>query len=271
MASLKLTGMRAILAPIRRVRRGLTPALACEGEMEHWSPLLQTILWVGLIGGIAYRFQKPIHGLLEALTERIKAGSDVTAGPFSVKSMQSLPPPEQAARANKEIAEANEVAHALALPEPQDEVQPITAPAQTPTPTPEFRAQHFQAEDLALRAVQAEFGQPISRQVTGGHDEGFDGAFVLNNRLNIVEIKYVSKSPPKALLQQALHRLQSYVASNNWKSVNIVLVAVVDRTTDIEPTLKRLTAVADESAVPTVARVYALSELQAKFGIVDAG
>lgn len=239
--------------------------------MEHWAPLLQTILWVGLIGGIAYRFHKPIQGLLEALTERIKGGSDVTAGPFSVKSMQSLAVPEQAARANQEIDEANEAAHAPALPAPADEAQPPTPPVSTPAPTPQFRAQYFQAEDLALRAVQAEFGQPISRQVTGGRDKGFDGAFVLNNRLNIVEVKYVAKAPPKALLQQALHRIQSYVASNNWKSVNVVLVAVVDRTTDIEPTLKRLTAVADEASLPTVARVYALSELQAKFGVVDAG
>ncbi|POR11619.1 hypothetical protein [Diaphorobacter sp. LR2014-1] len=243
--------------------------------MEHWGPFLQTLLWVGLIGGIAWRFHKPIQLLLEALTERIKSGSDVTAGPFSVKAMQSLSVPEQAARANQEIEEANALANSPALPAPDDEPVPASPtavpPQATPTPTPQFRAQYFQAEDLALRAVQAEFGQPISRQVSAGPNQHFDGAFVHNNRMNIVEVKYVAKPPPRALLQQVLHRAQSYVLGNNLKSVNLILVAVVDRTSDVEATQKRFMAVADEAAIPTVVRVYALSELQAKFGIVDAG
>ena len=240
--------------------------------MEHWGPLLQTLLWVALIGGIAFRFHKPIQELLEALTERIKSGSDVTAGPFSVKAMQSLSVPEQAARANQEIEEANEVANAPVVPVQAEETPPVPTPAlSTPAPTPQFRAKYFQAEDLALRAVQAEFGQPISRQVSGGGNQQFDGAFVLNNRMNIVEVKYVAKPPPKALLQQVLNRVQSFLSSHNLKSVNLILVAVVDRASDVEATLKRFTATADESSIPTIVRVYALSELQAKFGIVDAG
>lgn len=243
--------------------------------MEHWGPLLQTVLWVVLIGGIAWRFHKPIEQLLEALTDRIKSGSDVTAGPFSVKGLQPLSVQEQAVRANQEIEEANAVANAPAPPAPDDEPDlapaPATPPEPTPTPTPQFRAKYFQAEDLALRAVQAEFGQPINRQVSAGPGQQFDGAFVHSNRLNIVEVKYVSKPPPKALLQQLLHRVQSFVLSHNFKSVNLILVAVVDRTSDVDATLKRFTAIADEASIPTVVRVYALSELQAKFGIVDAG
>jgi len=244
--------------------------------MEHWGPFLQTILWVGLIGGVAWRFHKTIQLLLEALTERIKSGSDVTAGPFSVKTLQTLSVQEQAVRANQEIEEANAVANAPALPPLEDaaasnSIPTPTLPPTTPTPTPQFRAQYFQAEDLAMRAVQAEFGQPISRQVTTGRDQQFDGAFVHNNRMNIVEVKYVSKAPPKAMIQQILRRVESFLISHNLKSVNLILVAVVDRTSDIEATLKRFTAIADESSFPTVVRVYALSELQAKFGIVDAG
>lgn len=244
--------------------------------MEHWGPFLQTVLWVGLIGGIAYRFHTPIQHLLDALTERIKSGSDLTAGPFSVKGMQSLSLPEQAARANEEIEEANAVAHQPQVAEATEESQTPQAsrpapPSPTPMPTPQFRAQYFQAEDLALRAIQAEFGQPINRQVSAGRNQQFDGAFVQNNRMNIVEVKYVAKPPPKAMLQQVLHRVQSFVLSHNFKSVNLVLAAVVDRTSDVEATLKRFTAVADEASIPTIIRVYALSELQAKFGIVDAG
>lgn len=244
--------------------------------MEHWGPFLQTVLWVALIGGMTWRFHKPIQQLLEALTERIKSGSDVTAGPFSVKTMQSLSVPEQAARANQEIEEANALANAPALSAPDDanvEASPsATMPSKaTPIPTPQFRAKYFQAEDLALRAVQAEFGQPISRQVSAGPNQNFDGAFVQNNRINIVEVKYVAKPPPKALLYNVLHRAQSYVLGNNLKSVNLILAVVVDRASDVEATEKRLMAISDEAAIPTVVRVYALSELQAKFGVVDAG
>jgi hypothetical protein len=214
--------------------------------MEHWGPFLQTVLWVGLIGGIAWRFHQPIQQLLEALTERIKSGSDITAGPFSVRTLQSLSVQEQAVRANQEIEEANAAANAPSLPAPDDATASAPAPTTTlppttPAPTPQFRARYFQAEDLALRAVQAEFGEPISRQVSAGPNQQFDGAFVHNNRMNIVEVKYVSKPPPKAMLQQLLHRVQSFILGHNLKSVNLVLVAVVDRTSDVEATLKRFT------------------------------
>lgn len=88
--------------------------------------------------------------------------------------------------------------------------------------------------------------------------------------MNIVEVKYVAKPPPKALLYKVLHRAQSYVLGNNLKSVNLILAVVVDRNSDVEATQKRLMALSDEASIPTVVRVYALSELQAKFGVVDA-
>ena len=242
--------------------------------MEHWGPFLETLLWVALIVGITWRFHKPMHALLEAITDRIKGGSDVTLGPVSFKSISA---PEQAERANREIEKANAAAQA-ALPPPDPErhehaqiPKPTLPPVPTPSATPQFRAMHFQAEDLALRAVQAEFGQPISRQVTSGRDEGFDGAFVLNNRLNIVEVKYVSRPPSLAVFQDTYSQIQSFIERNMLKSVNAILVAVVDQHQHIDATLQQLHSVANNSAFPVVVRVYALDDLQAKFGIVDAG
>jgi len=52
--------------------------------MEHISSLIQTVLWVGLIGGIVWRFNKPIYELLSALYSRIEAGSTIKAGPFEL-------------------------------------------------------------------------------------------------------------------------------------------------------------------------------------------
>jgi hypothetical protein len=252
-----------------------------ESDMDHIAPLIQTLLWVALVGGITWRFQKPIHALLEALAERVKSGSDVKAGPFSISGMQPLAPPEQAARANAEIEEAYKAIDsgwsaapaysASPIAVGADPVQPNSdaVEARTSAPPPQFRAQYFQAEDLALRAIQAEFGQPIDRQVTGGYDRGFDGAFVLNNRLNIVEVKYVAKRPPASLMRATIDQIQSVVNRYRWRSVNIIFAAVVDRTSDVEDVRVQLTEIADETAIPTVVRVYALSELQAQFGVLD--
>ncbi|HKZ10206.1 MAG TPA: hypothetical protein VJL61_05810 [Rhodanobacteraceae bacterium] len=236
--------------------------------MEYWGPLIQTVLWVALIGWIVVRFHKPIQALLEALTERIRSGSDVTAGPLSVKTPQSATVHEQATRAEQEIEEASAAASGA---QPSSPSTATPQPAGQATASPHFRARYFQAEDLALRAVQAEFGQPISRQVSFGPGQQFDGTFVLNNRMNIVEVKYVSKVPPNAIIQQALGRMQAFVEKNNLKSVNLILAAVVDRTSEVDATRKRFTTIADDSNVPTIVRVYSLSELQASFGIIDAG
>ncbi|HSD17492.1 MAG TPA: hypothetical protein VLC71_09595 [Thermomonas sp.] len=238
--------------------------------MEHIAPLLQTLLWVLLVGGIAFRFHKPIHELLEALADRIKKGSDIKAGPFSVTGMQPLPPKDQAARANEEIAES---LRASTEHEQTDTPQIESRPAPTPIPTasPQYRAKYFQAEDLALRAIEAEFGKPINRHVTAGQDKGFDGTFVLEGRLNIVEVKYVTGHSSPDFFRAALQQIESVINQYHWRSVNIVLAVVVDQTSYTEDVRRVATRLADEAQVPTAVRVYPLSELQTKFGVIDAG
>jgi len=237
--------------------------------MEYWSPLLQTILWVILVGGITWKFYRPIYSLLEALADRVRGGSDVTAGPFSVRGVQPTPPSEQAARASEEIKEAHLIAQSDSEEQGSTEPSPRSAPSSTPTP--QFRAQYFQAEDLALRAVQAEFGEPINRQVQMGGIATFDGAFVKSHRLNVVEVKYWAKAPTTPIAQQVFAKLLSRFKLVTFKSINIIFVAVVDRTSDVPSLVARLTKLSDEAPIPTVVRVYSLSELQAKFGVVDAG
>ena len=38
-----------------------------EVNVEHITPLIQTLLWVGLIAGLVWRFHVPINGVLLAL------------------------------------------------------------------------------------------------------------------------------------------------------------------------------------------------------------
>ncbi len=53
-------------------------------SMEHISPLIQTVLWVGLVAAIVWRFHIPIYGILAALQKRVESGASVKAGPFEI-------------------------------------------------------------------------------------------------------------------------------------------------------------------------------------------
>jgi hypothetical protein len=135
-----------------------------------------------------------------------------------------------------------------------------------------LRAKYFQAEDLVLRAIQSEYGATVSRQVTAGADMGFDGAFVSNGRLNIVEVKYLAR-PFANLpgLEASIHRLAKAISQYRWRNVQIVLAVVVESSEDIPKVTVRLQSLVDQSSlpVPVIVRCYSFSELQQKFGIAE--
>jgi hypothetical protein len=182
--------------------------------MEHIAPLIQTILWVSLIAVVLWQFYAPIYGLLVALQKRVEAGSSIKAGPFELT--EQLKPLDSAKQKEKA---ASEVAEAL-----QTSVDPgsVTASVATIRTAANVQARYFLAEDLVLRAIQAEYGATISRQVTAGSDPGFDGAFVTNGRLNIVEVKYIGgPSGNVSRLRPSIDRLLSAVSGYGWPAGKI--------------------------------------------------
>jgi hypothetical protein len=241
--------------------------------MQYIGPLIQTILWVGLIGAIVWRFHLPIHNLLVALADRVKSGSDLKAGPFALTAnVQAQPASQQAARASQEIAEAYE-AVALDPPAPAQNsaALPQPPPILASTPTAQFRANYFLAEDLAMRAVQAEYGAPISRQITAGQDQGFDGAFVKDGKLNVVEVKYSSGKHASKLAKSSIARIAQSMHRNNWTSARLVLAIVVNDPAVVETTRKDLESLSSNSSIPVDIRVYSMSGLKSEFGITDEG
>lgn len=225
--------------------------------MEHIAPLIQTVLWVGLIGIALWKFYAPLYGLLVALQRRIEAGSSIKAGPFEITDQ--LKPQDAQKQQQKAAAEVEE---AIQAAEPVVEAVPV--------PREALKARYFQAEDLVLRAIQAEYGATISREVTAGADMGFDGAFVTNGRLNIVEVKYLrGPSGNVSRLQPSIERLASTVARYGWSNAQIILAAVFEKADEVPRAtelLKRMTA---EMATPVVVRCFSLPELQARFGVGD--
>lgn len=274
--------------------------------MDHWGPLLQTLLWVILIGGIVIWANKPLHGILTALHKRIAGGSDITAGPFSLKDLKPQAPEQQVEKAKAEVVEA---APAPALPAPSIE-QPSPAPAPAPaleasvytrapavnvTPAAAQKkidelvaqlneltktldritantsqAQAYLAEDLAMRTIQSEFNTPVRRQVTGGRDGGFDGVFESSGVVQVVEVKYIGKraSPGETAtrIQESLLRIQRETAKYGWTSAEIIL-AVVFASAVIPPEHKQAIEEVCRELGRVTPRFFTLGKLKRQWGM----
>lgn len=231
--------------------------------MEHIAPLIQTILWVALIAGIVWRFHIPIYGLLTALQKRVETGSNVKAGPFELT--EQLKPQDPTLQKAKVATEIQEVL--------QTEPQFLPATESVSQRSVSVRAKYFQAEDLVLRAIQAEYGATVSRQVTAGRDGGFDGLFVSSGRTTVVEVKYISGQGSGHSFQSTIARITASIQQYGWQNPQIVLALVFERSEDIARTRERLALMFAKNPVPVIVRCYTVAELQAQFGVGgdDAG
>lgn len=231
--------------------------------MEHIAPLIQTVLWVGLLGVVLWRFHDVIHGLLVALQKRVEGGSNIKAGPFELtEQLRPQDPSKQKEKAAIELEEALQG-------QPDAELPALPAPISQRAAT--LQAKYFQAEDLVLRAIQSEYGATVSRQVTAGADMGFDGTFVSNGRLNIVEVKYLSASSTvTSKLRASVDRIASAVSRYGWRNVQIILAVVLEKADEVSKVSERLQAVASQSSIPVVVRYYSFAELRQKFGVAGA-
>lgn len=227
--------------------------------MEHIAPLVQTVLWVGLIVGIIWRFHTPIHGLLVALQKRVEGGSTLKAGPFElIDQLRPQEPDKQKQKVEAELLEASPIA---------PDVAPTVPALPGLVESRSRQATYFQAEDLALRAIQAEYGKPISRQLTAGSDVGFDGVFTVNGRLNIVEVKYVRDVKTIPRLRASLERIVRAVEKYNWRNVQLTLVAVFEHEEDVLKADMLLSHAVDGLEVPVSIRAFSLPELKRRFGL----
>lgn len=151
--------------------------------------------------------------------------------------------------------------------EPNTPITTLNDVTQTSQKAASVQSKYFQAEDLVLRAIQAEYGATVSRQVIAGSDMGFDGVFVTNGRLNIVEVKYVTSPRSFPRLRESLDRLAAAVARYGWGNVQIVLAVVFENPEDVSEGMGRLQELTLGMRTPVAIRVYAFSDLQRRFGV----
>jgi hypothetical protein len=158
---------------------------------------------------------------------------------------------------------AAEVEESIQATEPVAGIAPLHKEA--------LKAKYFQAEDLVLRAIQAEYGATIKREVTAGADMGFDGVFVTNGRMNIVEVKYLrGPSGNVSRLQPSVERLVNSISRYGWQNVQIILAVVFEKAEEVPRAtelLKGLTSKISIISIPVVVRCFSLAELQVRFGV----
>lgn len=235
--------------------------------MEHIAPLIQTVLWVALIGGIVWRFHRPIHALLTALQKRVEQGSAVKAGPFELGDLR----PQEAGRQREKLLSELEL-----VPQVQAnaELPPLTKLPEVTVDSAKDKAKRtallLQSEDLALRAIQADYGQALQRQVTAGSDPGFDGVFTNSGRISVVEVKFIG---PEALLpampriQKSLERLVGSIGKYGWTDPRLILVIVFEREEDVPRSEAYLVRMVKGLPIEVVIRVYSLPDLRRRFGL----
>jgi hypothetical protein len=226
--------------------------------MEHISPLIQTILWVGLIVWLAHRFHEPIYSLLTALHTRIEAGSTIKAGPFELSD--KFQPQTLLQQKEKLDAEVHEAVEAE-----------VDEPA-LPQPSPnKVKSRFIIAEELALRAIEAEFGTPLRRHVAAGPDMIFDAVFMAEHALHIVEVKYVVRMKnAHSIIRKHLDSLSQFLQRSGWKNVKIVFVLVFEYQSDLNAEVSQFERIAASYPMRIVFRCYPMSQLRAQFGVSDA-
>lgn len=227
--------------------------------MEYMAPLIQTVLWVGLIGGILLKFHAPIYGILSALQKRIESGSNVEAGPF--KLFDQLKPQDVSGQKEKV---ASELRQTLNQAEEKDAATLKTPRLRTISP---FQDRYFQAEDLVLRAIQAEYRSPVTRHVTGGSDRGFDGVLSVNGRITIIEVKYVSHFLSVLPFQKALDYISKAVISYRWHDPQIILAVVFERSDEISGGKLKLEEIVKDIPITVIIKCYSIVDLREKFGV----
>lgn len=264
--------------------------------MEHWAPLIQTLLWVVLIGSTIVWAREPLLGILKALQKRIESGSNIKAGPFSIEDLKPQTPEQQAEKIQTElIAPAKDAATSSepkiirapttdAMPtnlpnapsQVVDKLNEVTAQLDTATKTLDrvyantSQAQAFLAEDLALRTIQSDFKVPVQRQVTGGRDGGFDGVFEVNGQIRVVEVKYIGKraDPTETAerIGKSLQRLLRDTSNYGWSSSEIILAAVF-ATAGIPPEHKEAIDKVCRELGRVTPRFYTLGKLKRQWGM----
>ena len=223
-------------------------------HLKDLVPLAQTTLWVGLIVWVIRKYGSFIDQLLELFRKRVESGSSVKAGPFEIgQAVEPQSVLDQKIEADEEIKDFTE------SPTVYDAL-PLEAKST-------IRSEYFLAEDLALRAIQEEYGESIKRNVKVLSLFQADGVFTKNGTLHVVEVKTLTRNNLKLIAKKTLSVMDNAIQNQGFKNVIIVFVVVVKENAEISLIQKLNDFSLDEYRTKIKLHVYPLKELKATFGI----
>lgn len=226
-------------------------------ELAPYVPLASTLVWAVLIVGLVVWFRRPIRSILSAIQKRIEGGSTVKAGWFELSDqLRVQSPAEQRENTKAAVAEA-----ASSTP-------PTAQTTHIPSRS-EVASRYFLAEDLALRAVQAEYEVPITRQVAHSSGVRFDAAFAKDGRLHVVEVKAFFAGPQPEKLRASLLRVANAAREMGGPQALLVAAFVVEQPDSTDAARVRATEALKGLPIGVVVRVYSLSELKSAFGVSE--
>jgi len=129
---------------------------------------------------------------------------------------------------------------------------------------------YMQAEDLAIRALQAEYKVNFIRNVSAGPGLEFDAVFTFDETIYVVEVKYVRSEITHRHINstiEASFKLRSEKAKNKWSKVRMLLVFVLDEGVPVDSLDGHMTSLLSSSAVEVTTRFFSLAELRQRFGV----
>ena len=248
--------------------------------MAAIASLLQTCVWAGLIIWLVRIYGDAIRRAVEALIKRIEGGDNFEAAGIKLFAPTSQSTSEQAMRVNQEVLEAstpvavvddeeakckNATSVGSSLDEQRGESSNPSQLNQEPLPL-----RFLQAEDLALRSLQAQRGRPIQRQVKLFDCIQCDGLFEDGGVTNIVEVKLVKEMARiRVTLPVWVDRTRRLIESQgsvNMLKFRIIVVLVFPH--DIQALeAAKLSASLRNDAIPLEVVTFSERALRAEFGV----
>ena len=117
-----------------------------------------------------------------------------------------------------------------------------------------------------MRAVQTEFNAPINRQISIGPRLEADGAFIHNDELHLVEVKFIVR-PKNAIstIERTLSHYQRAFGATRKRTVVLVLALVYQYESDVTKNTLEFQEIANASELRVEVRGYNLKQLQTTY------
>ena len=188
--------------------------------------------------------------------------SNVKVGPLELS--EGLEPQNSSDQREKLEIEVNEAKNINGY-----EVMENTIPQDLIVSENDIRLRILQAEDLALRAIQDEYGVSISRQLKFNKDMGIDGFFEQNGTGIMIEVKYYLNKMTKMIIQNTLEKVFNKIQYYHWKNIKVLFVVVYDnKSIESKTEEERIKKMLDKYMDKLIIRVFKIDELANRYNII---